>query len=184
MLKKLIESDTRGHTQVKSSVYRDIRKSVLASYPLLEKEIEGILPKKTPVYITKCPDHVNLISCNDLCWFVQIRDGPYLPSLRTLHKYPELLPKVRVDRGAIPFVLKGANIMCKGLTSKGGDVSVDLPAGTPVAIMAEGKVHAIGIGILKIATKEIREKNADVGIDLVLYCGDGLWNYTRKEVTE
>jgi len=33
---------------------------------------------------------------------------------------PDILPKVQVDRGAIEFVLKGANIMCPGVTSKGG----------------------------------------------------------------
>eukprot|EP00453_Perkinsus_chesapeaki_P002935 CAMPEP_0185919702 /NCGR_PEP_ID=MMETSP0924C-20121207/7159_1 /TAXON_ID=321610 /ORGANISM="Perkinsus chesapeaki, Strain ATCC PRA-65" /LENGTH=32 /DNA_ID= /DNA_START= /DNA_END= /DNA_ORIENTATION= len=31
-----------------------------------------------------------------------------------------MMPLVRVDRGAIKFVLKGANIMTPGLTSPGG----------------------------------------------------------------
>ena len=30
-----------------------------------------------------------------------------------------MMPKLRVDTGAIKFVLSGANIMCPGLTSKG-----------------------------------------------------------------
>ena len=32
---------------------------------------------------------------------------------------PMLLPWVQVDKGAIKFILSGANIMCPGLTSPG-----------------------------------------------------------------
>jgi PUA domain protein len=35
-------------------------------------------------------------------------DGPYFPNLKILHKYPDILPKIQVDKGAIKFVLKGA----------------------------------------------------------------------------
>jgi malignant T-cell-amplified sequence len=33
---------------------------------------------------------------------------------------PSMMPKVQVDRGAIKFVLKGANVMSPGITSAGG----------------------------------------------------------------
>ena len=36
-----------------------------------------------------------------------------------LHQYPNMMKKLRVDQGAIKFVLSGANIMCPGLTSPG-----------------------------------------------------------------
>jgi len=36
---------------------------------------------------------------------------------------PTMMPHVQVDRGAIKFVLSGANIMCPGLTSAGGRLS-------------------------------------------------------------
>ena len=42
-----------------------------------------------------------------------------------------------MDRGAIRFVLSGANIMAPGLTSAGGKMD-DVPEGTTVAIFAEG----------------------------------------------
>ena len=45
---------------------------------------------------------------------------------------PGMMKKVQVDRGAIKFVLAGANIMCPGLTSKGGDLIDDADAETPV----------------------------------------------------
>lgn len=68
---------------------------------------------------------------------------------------PDLLPKLQVDRGAIKFVLSGANIMCPGLTSKGARMDVDLPEESMVAIMAEGKENALAIGWLKMSTEDM-----------------------------
>ena len=52
-------------------------------------------------------------------------------------RFPDILPKFQVDRGAIRFVLSGANIMAPGLTSAGGKMD-DVPEGTTVGIFAEG----------------------------------------------
>jgi PUA domain protein len=40
-----------------------------------------------------------------------------------------MLPIVQVDRGAIKFILGGANIMCPGLTSAGGKMDSPLEEG-------------------------------------------------------
>jgi PUA domain protein len=59
-----------------------------------------------------------------------------------------------VDKGAIKFVLSGANIMCPGLTSPGGKLT---PAdkNCVVAILAENKQHALAIGETKMTTEEM-----------------------------
>lgn len=91
---------------------------------------------------------------------------------------PYILPMVRVDRGAIRFLLAGAHMMCPGLTSQGGYLPPSdnaLPAGVSVAIHAEGKEHAVGVGILKLSTEEIKKLNKGVGVETVTYVGDDLW---------
>lgn len=45
---------------------------------------------------------------------------------------PNLLPKLQVDKGAIKFILSGANIMAPGLKSPGARMDIDLPADTVV----------------------------------------------------
>lgn len=45
---------------------------------------------------------------------------------------PNIMRKLQVDRGAIKFVLAGANIMCPGLTSPGGALDDEVEAETPV----------------------------------------------------
>lgn len=42
------------------------------------------------------------------------------------------MKKLQVDRGAIKFVLAGANIMCPGLTSPGGFLDDEVDAERPV----------------------------------------------------
>jgi len=106
--------------------------------------------------------------------FFQIREDKPLPTLRTLHQFPDLLPKFQVDKGAIPFVLKGSDIFCRGLTSKGGKM-VEVEKDTVVAIYAEEKVHACAIGVTLMDTKTIRQKNDGIAVTPHNYLGDGLW---------
>jgi PUA domain protein len=94
--------------------------------------------------------------------FFQSRDGPVLPTLRLVHSYPDLkFRHVTVDKGAIPFVIGGANIMCPGLTNPGGympedgDDSSGLDKGDGVVIFAEGKENALAIGIMKMSSKQM-----------------------------
>lgn len=45
---------------------------------------------------------------------------------------PNILPKLQVDKGAIKFVLSGANVMCPGLTSPGAKMDESVPENTTV----------------------------------------------------
>jgi PUA domain protein len=134
-------------------------------------------------------------------------DGQWIPSLRLIHKCiesirnyrfysykldPDIMTRYQVDKGAIKFVLNGADIMCPGLTSTGAKMDVDLPAGSLVVITAEGKEHAMSIGTLKISTEEMyvfdiissnndlfhnlrRSINKGIAIETLHYLNDNFW---------
>ncbi|KAA0198993.1 Translation machinery-associated protein 20, partial [Fasciolopsis buskii] len=87
---------------------------------------------------------------------------------------PFMLPHLQVDRGAIKHVLNGSNIMCPGLTSPGARMT-QVPQGSVVAVMAEGKDHALAVGITSLSTDEILRINKGVGVENVHYLNDGLW---------
>ena len=111
-----------------------------------------------------------------------------IPHLKVIHKYPWAFPRIRIDRGAIRFVLSGATLMVPGLTSPGGRLPGDeeageeygnggeeLEAGEVVVVEAEGKETACLVGVLTMGTKEMREKKKGPGIENGHYVGDGLW---------
>lgn len=103
-------------------------------------------------------EHIEILvnSAGEQLFFRQ-REGPWLPSLKLLHKckhiltffvirrdfriypyylysyipVPFFLTQEQVDKGAIKFVLSGANIMCPGLTSPGA-ILTSAPKGTTV----------------------------------------------------
>ena len=51
-----------------------------------------------------------------------------------------MMPRLRVDRGAIRFVFAGANIMCPGLTSSGATMHDEVDEDTPVVRALRGHV--------------------------------------------
>ncbi|RDX48346.1 hypothetical protein K466DRAFT_563538 [Polyporus arcularius HHB13444] len=179
MFKKFQPSaDVSGQVSVKSSVQRNIRASILSQWNINPETFEQIWPKKEPLTLVKCREHISIYTLHGEPLFFQHFDGPFFPTLRLLHKYPSILPMVRVDRGAIRFLLAGAHMMCPGFTSAGGSLppaDAALPPNTPVAIHAEGKEHAAGIGLTKLGTEEIRKVNKGVGVETVTYLGDDLW---------
>ncbi|XP_005186452.1 malignant T-cell-amplified sequence 1 homolog [Musca domestica] len=176
MFKKFEEKESLSSVQqLKSSVQKGIRAKLLETYPHLETHIDLILPKKDSYRIAKCHDHIEILlnGAGEQIFF-RHREGQWMPTLKLLHKFPYFVNMQQVDKGAIRFVLSGANIMCPGLTSPGA-MMTPAEKNTVVAIMAEGKEHALAIGITTLSTDDIAKVNKGVGVENCHYLNDGLW---------
>ena len=174
---------------MKSSAQRAIRSKVLEEYPKLEPYIEDIMPKKEQLDLIKLPDRVSLYTLNSTPLFFQHMDDALLPHLTLVHKYPTAFHRLRIDRGAIRFVLSGAALMAPGMTSPGGRLpskelspedqekygTEDLEPGTVVVIEAEGKETACMVGVLKMGTDEMKKVKKGQACEAGHYLGDGLW---------
>lgn len=177
MFKKFTKEDVHSRSNIKSSVQRGLKSKFVGQFEDLEPAIDSIIPKKSQAILIKCEDKIQLYSIDDNVVLFQHFDD-LIPTLRVVHQYPQCFPRVQVDRGAIKFVLSGANIMCPGLTSAGAKLpeeSIDKDA--IVTIYAEGKENALAIGKLTMSTDEIKSKNKGIGIELLHYMGDGLWHF-------
>ncbi|XP_058392608.1 malignant T-cell-amplified sequence 1 isoform X2 [Diceros bicornis minor] len=206
MFKKFDEKENVSNCiQLKTSVIKGIKNQLIEQFPVIEPWLNQIMPKKDPVKIVRCHEHIEILTVNGELLFFRQREGPFYPTLRLLHKYPFILPHQQVDKGAIKFVLSGANIMCPGLTSPGAKLypaAVD----TIVAIMAEGKQHALCVGVMKMSAEDmkplkpilspglhsflstlkrtrvptqlfyIEKVNKGIGIENIHYLNDGLWH--------
>ena len=119
MFKAFKRDDISTSTQVKASVQRGIKSQISkANRSISEEELDVLVPKKTPLVQYKVGPHMMLYcqriehddgsSPSDEPVFFQHRDGPILPTLRVVHKYPSIkFTSVQVDKGAIPYLLGG-----------------------------------------------------------------------------
>lgn len=182
MFKTLKPDDFGNQSAAKSSVVRGIRGSILEQFPRLENVIDEIIPKKDPLFVVKGKGDFAFFTfavVSNQVLFFQTKDGPWLPSLRVLHKYPSMMPKMQVDKGAIKFVLRGANVMAPGLTSAGGGIEEGIEKGMPVQVTAEGCEHACAIGLMSSSSKELEQKPTGQAIEAVHSLGDGLWKLEK-----
>lgn len=175
MFKKFTKAESvMTVSKVKSSVQRGIRAGIIEQYPEMEDALDDVLPKKADIRVAKCQDHVQLVILEGQVLFIQTRDEVWYPHMKLLHQYPEMLIQQRTDKGAIKFILGGAHVMAPGLTSAGA-TTVDAEEGAVVAIMAEGKEHAVGVGRMAMATSDVLEKKKGMAIEVVHCLDDGLY---------
>lgn len=142
----------------------------------------------------KLPDRASLYVIDGEPLFFEVDKSILLPHLKLVHRFPQAFPTIRIDRGAIRFVLSGATLMAPGLTSPGGRLpepreggdegpdeeghwSRELAKDEPVVITAEGKEHACAVGFLVAGTKEVKEKGKGPVVEEAHFLGDGLWKY-------
>ncbi|CAD7680826.1 unnamed protein product [Nyctereutes procyonoides] len=156
-----------GKTESKS----DEKENVSHSIQLKTSVIKGIKNQLIEQFPGNQPE---ILTVNGELLFFRERDGPFYSALRLLHKYPFILPHQQVDKGAIKFVLSGATTMCPGLTSPGAKLH-PVVVGSIVAIMAEGKQHALCVGVMKMSAEDTEKVKRGIGIENIHYLNDGLW---------
>lgn len=176
-MKGFCSENISSQNLMKYSAQKNLRATILKDYPKLENVIDSILPKKGGLILGKCINHVSILIYKKELLFFQMRNGPWIPSLKLVHKYPFMVPQIQVDKGAIKHVLRGSNIMCPGVTSPGGKIVEELKSNTVIQVRAEGKQYACAIGITTMSTQDILEKNRDTCIENIHYLNDGLWNF-------
>jgi malignant T-cell-amplified sequence len=180
MLRKFTSDESvSGKAPMKSSQQRAVRAALIEQMPRIEPYIDDLLPKKEKAILAKCVGHITIIANQQAePLFFQLRDAPYLPTLRTLHKFPFLLPVLRVDRGAIKHVINGADVMVPGLRSERAVIEDEVDRGAAVAVFAESKEHAIAVGICKMSTEQMRLNDKGIAVESTHAVSDGLWKCT------
>ncbi|MDD1671571.1 MAG: RNA-binding protein [Methanomicrobiales archaeon] len=93
------------------------------------------------------------------------------PTIRgaLLHTFSQR--RITVDKGAIPFVINGADIMRPGITT----VTDDVRAGAPVLIVEEGYGKPIAVGIALQDGPELLKQPKGKMVRTIHYVGDLLW---------
>ena len=174
---KPIKIESLSKTGLKASQEKNIRKQILESIPILENGLlDRIWPKKANFQMAKQKPHNIVYFINNEPCFLQPKEGPIIPHIKLLHKYPCLLPMCQVDKGGIKHVISGANIMIPGMTSKGGKLPQGKIHGGVVAVYCEGKENALAIGKMTMGVADMVRIGKGIGIEVLTYVGDDSWN--------
>ncbi|SCU89057.1 LADA_0E13454g1_1 [Lachancea dasiensis] len=181
MFRKFSKEDVHSRSNVKSSVQRTLKSKLVRQFPKLEPVIDELVPKKSQVELIKCEDKIQLYCVDGQVLFFQKFDE-LIPSLKLVHKFPEAFPTIQVDRGAIKFVLSGANIMCPGLTSPGAALpeAPGFENDALVIVKAEKKDSPLAVGRLLMSTEDIKSVNKGHGVELLHHLGDNLWSFALE----
>lgn len=99
-------------------------------------------------------------------------DDHVFPTLRGAIARPFARRRCVVDRGAIPFIANGADVMRPGVLS----VTDDLRAGAPVLIVEETHAKPLAVGIALADAEGLRAQTKGKVIKTIHHVGDSIWN--------
>ncbi|MHA1595364.1 MAG: DUF1947 domain-containing protein [Candidatus Baldrarchaeia archaeon] len=95
------------------------------------------------------------------------------PTLIALQKGVISLEEVTVDRGAVPYVLRGADVMVPGIIKFPKDVE----RGRIVAVKGEDLASPIAVGITLMDYNEFSSSNKGKAVKNIHHLGDKLWKF-------
>jgi len=164
-------------------------------HPLSKKEVKAIiremgeifgeeiakkmLNKKDRVELAEFDRTTEIILVNGKPFFIR-RKGLVFPLVIALYelsneedlrKWPR---RVVVDAGAVPFILKGADVMAAGIT----DADENIKEGDFVFVVEEDYGRPLAIGIALMDGKTMKEKPKGKAVKNIHHAKDRIWNLT------
>ncbi|MBI5065362.1 DUF1947 domain-containing protein [Candidatus Woesearchaeota archaeon] len=105
---------------------------------------------------------------NDVMFFT--REDKLIPTLKQLLKN-NFLKKIAVDMGAVPFIIKGADIMRKGIK----EIADNIKEGEIVAVIDEKHHKPLAVGIALFNSEGIKLQTEGKSVKNIHCVGDELW---------
>ena len=97
-------------------------------------------------------------------------DSSWVPTLHLMMKFPDLIPSVTVDKGAIKFVVNGADIMRPGITA-----SQEFAKAAVVVIIDENYQKPLAVGRALFSSSDLMACKEGKVIANLHRVGDGIW---------
>ncbi len=156
----------RRRYSVRKDVILKIRRDIEKSFG---EEFVEILPKRSKVEILEA-DVGEVILVNGKQAFFKTETG-YFPTVRGAQEIKTDKRFVTVDRGAVGFVIKGADIMRPGVV----DFAAGIKKGDFLIINEETHKKPVAIGKSLWDYEEFVVKEKGKCVENILYVGDKIW---------
>lgn len=99
-------------------------------------------------------------------------EGWVFPTVRGAIDRPFVRRRIIVDSGAVPFMVKGADVMRPGIVS----IPDDVRAGGPVLIAEERHNKPLAVAVALYDSAEMKRQTKGKMCRNIHYVGDDLWN--------
>ena len=149
-------------------------KRSMPEYEQIERELT---PKKGNYFVESIGDHSELYFHENVPILFRTKEGTVLPHLQTVIEYPEILPYVYVDDGAVKPLLSGAKLKAPGIKGR----NKDFEKGTALAVRLLNEESAFAIGVAMMSSDEAETAGSGDAVNILHVLKDGLWD-VRKGV--
>lgn len=110
-------------------------------------------------------EHDNILYLNNEKFLI-IQDKKYLPHLKSVENTK--LKSVFVDKGAIPFIIKGADLMRPGISK----IEDNIQKGEIILIKDENHNKNLAIGFSLVSSEELKSQEKGKSIQIYHYFND------------
>ena len=159
---------------------KEIKEIIREMSEIFGSEIaEKMLKKKDRVEVAEFDRTTEILLVNGRPFFIR-RKGLIFPLVIALYelsneedlrKWPR---RVVVDAGAVPFIIKGADVMAAGIT----DADENIKEGDFVFVVEEDYGRPLAIGIALMDGKTMKEKPKGKAVKNIHHAKDKIWELT------
>ncbi|NJD98244.1 DUF1947 domain-containing protein [Thermococcus sp. LS1] len=144
-----------------------------------EEVAQKLIKKKDRVELAEFDKTTEIIIVNGKPTFIRRKDliFPLVIALYELSNEEDLRTlkrRVVVDAGAVPFILKGADVMAAGIT----DADEGIKEGDFVFVVEEDYGRPLAIGIALMSGKDMKEKPKGKAVKVIHHAKDRIWELT------
>ncbi|CAL5971974.1 MCT-1_protein-like protein [Hexamita inflata] len=159
-----------GAQKMRNKDQKAVVQQIIQNYPQLTQVMEELQSKTFT--LCKMSNRCQFVIVEQTMMFWNYYDGQWLPTLRLLHQYPDLLPYVENDKGSCKFLLQGAQLMAPGVHA----IAEQCVLNGIYPFRFSPDVEAMGYLKLVQTPKDIMKggRSGCAG-EIMMIIGDGLW---------
>lgn len=167
------ELTVRQRHLLKSKDIKQLNQELLKLYPA--DIVDALLPSKAKIEWIKIENNEELYAVDGILALWHTADR-YIPILSFLLRTPLSFKAVKVDKGAIPYVSNGADVMRPGI------MFIDPTILQNDVIMIQDPVHGrvLAVGIALFDGKTMQAMDKGKVIKTVHALNDNIWNFSKS----
>jgi PUA-domain protein len=147
-----------------------------------QTEIQQYFPNSQNLFGKDCKMEKGHLEDGTIFYFIDGKlsfienENHIFPFLKLLLEDLIQLPKIVIDMGAVPYIVKGADVMLPGIVAADKNIKKD----DYVAIVDVKHNKSLAIGIVLVDLIEPSKEKKGRVVKTIHYVGDKLWEFVKK----